>query len=75
MEQICVALKPMVKTRKSSVAFEPIENKRKTQVLRWNRWITQGKLKCWNGTNRKHKENTGVAWGPIENARGTNVLR
>ena len=52
-----------------------IENTTQTQMLRRNRWQTQGKHKCCVGYCEKLKGNTNVAWEPIENKKKTHVLR
>ena len=49
------------RSENTGVAWEPIENKRKTKVLRRDLWKT--------------KENLGFAQEPIENTMKTYVLR
>ena len=51
------------------------EDARKTQMLRENKWKTQGNFRCGVGTYRKRKENTRLAWEHIKNAMKTHVLR
>ena len=58
------AWEPIEETMKNTgVTLEPIENIRKTQVIRGNLWKTQG----------KHRSS--VAWEPIENSKENEVLR
>ena len=58
----------------AGAAWEPMENAKKTQVLRWNRWKTQGKHRCCVGTNGKHMENVCFALDPMENTTKTRGL-
>ena len=73
----------------SGVAWAPMENAIKTQVLYGNLWkrkentgcawrpvkIKQRKHMCYVETDGKRKENTGVAWEHMENTTKTQVLR
>ena len=56
-------------------ASEPIENAKKTQVLRWNQWKMKRRQMFYVGTYGKRKENKRAAWKPIENVWKTQVLR
>ena len=58
-----------------SVAWEPMEHLRKTNVLRWNHMKTHGKHKCCIGTYGKRKEIISFVWKQIENVWKTHVVR
>ena len=57
-----------------SVAWEPIENIRETQVLRRNQWKTQGELRFCFGTYGQRNENICFVLEPIANGKKTQVL-
>ena len=64
---MCVAWKPIENTNKTQLLRRTLWKTRgNTQVLRRNRWKPKGKHVFYVRANGKRKENTGLAWEHIK---------